>query len=321
MEKKIGVLLINLGTPQAPTEEALTEFLAEFLSDPLVVDFPSWLWKPILNRIILKVRPAKSAQLYAEIWEEAGSPLLTISQSIAGKLQARHPGIPMALGMRYGSPDINNALRELKQHGVDHLVIFPLFPQYSSTTTQTAVEHARRQIETGFEFSRVTVIEDYHDHPAYIAALADSIKRVWADAGKTEKLLFSFHGIPQRYISRRGEPYAEQCQRTADLVSEKLDLSPGEYIVGYQSRFGPGKWLEPATDQVLAELGEAQCSGLSVVCPGFAADCLETLEEIAAQGKQDYEGAGGSGFQYLPCLNDSEAHIEALAGILSSQSG
>ena len=317
MKSTTGILLINIGTPDSPTPEAVKTYLAEFLSDPYLIDYPRWFWLPILNRIILRSRPARSAALYASIWEEDGSPLLTITQAIADKLQQANPDWHTAIGMRYGSPSIRDGLERLANAGVDHLVIFPLFPQYSSTTSLTAIEETINQIEAGIDFGEVTIIEDYHDHPAYIQALVDSIQAEWAVTGKPEKLLFSFHGVPRRYITRKGEPYQDQCCATAALAADRLDLHADEYLVSFQSRFGPEPWLTPYTDETLEELGAQRLKSLGIVCPGFAADCLETLEEIAVEGRETYEEAGGEGFRYIPALNDSSGHIQALSAVIA----
>jgi ferrochelatase len=316
MNIQTGILLINLGTPDAPTPEALKTYLAEFLSDHYVVDYPRWLWNPILNHIILRSRPPKSAALYASVWEKGGSPLLSTTRSIAEKLNWLNTEQYVSVGMRYGNPSIMQALSELSSKGVTDLIIFPLFPQNTSTTSTTAIEHALETIRDGFLFDKVTVIEEYHDNRAYILALADSIRQSWAVDGKPEKLLFSFHGIPQRYISRKGEPYEDQCYTTAALTAQQLGLESDEYLVSFQSRFGPEPWLRPYTDKVLERLGAVETSRLGVVCPGFAADCLETLEEIAMEGREVYEAAGGKGFFYIPALNDSERHVKALNKII-----
>jgi ferrochelatase len=316
MSERIGVLLLNIGTPAAPMEEPVREYLQEFLSDPLVVDYPRWFWQPILNRIILRKRPERSARLYASIWQGSGSPLLTITEAIASGIAAASPGWHTAVGMRYGQPDIRRALGSLQAAGVTHLVVFPLFPQYSSTTSQTAIEKTQYLLEGQDEFERVTVIEEYHDHPAYIQAVADSIQQSGVLSSQDARLLFSFHGVPQRYIRWRGEPYLDQCRSTAELVAARLGLPPDRYTVTFQSRFGPEPWLQPYTEQTLAALGAEGRQYLAVVCPGFAADCLETLEEIAIQGRETYEAAGGHGYHYIPALNDSDRHIEALLAVI-----
>ncbi|NQS92397.1 MAG: ferrochelatase [Chloroflexi bacterium] len=316
MDQKIGVLLINIGTPDAPTSEAVYTFLSEFLRDPFVVDYPRWLWKPILEKIILRTRPKKSARNYAKIWKESGSPLLYITRSIASKLEKLNPDWQVAIGMRYGNPSIKNGLHELIEEGVTQLVILPLFPQYSSTTSLTALRHTEKQIASASGFHTVTTIESYHDHPAYISALAGSIEEAWSLTGKPAKTLFSFHGVPQRYIKKKGEPYQTQCYETFRLVSEKVGLEVSETAISFQSRFGPESWLKPYTDETLMTFGAEACKNIQVLCPGFAADCLETLEEIAIQGKNLFTQAGGEKFHYIPALNDNENHIQALSEII-----
>ena len=316
MNLKTGILLLNLGTPDAPTPEALRRYLAEFLGDPYVVDYPRWLWNPILNNIILRTRPARSARLYASIWEETGSPLLNISQSIALRLNKKNPDLMTTIGMRYGHPSIREALAALQQYGIEHLVIFPLFPQYTSTTSTTAIEHSKQVLQSGFKFKKVTIIQEYHDHRAYITALAASIKQSWDHTGKPEKLLFSYHSIPKRYITRKGEPYRDHCYTTSALTAQLLGLSPDDYLVAFQSKFGPEPWLSPFTDDTLVEMGKKGTPSLNVICPGFATDCLETLEEIAIEGKHQFQSAGGGDFHYIPALNDSDLHIQALSEIV-----
>lgn len=321
MSEKFGILIINLGTPDAPTEEALYPYLKEFLSDPYVVDYPRWLWKPILSGIILRTRPPKSARLYQKIWGEEGSPLLVTTEAIAARLAEREPGWQFAVGMRYGNPGIRQGLEALSAGGATHLVVLALFPQYSTSTTETAKQAVYTALESLPPFEQVTVVEDYHRHPAYIRALAESISEAWSETGEPEKLVFSYHGVPERYVTRKGEPYLEQCLKTAELTAERLAFSPVDYMVSFQSRFGPEKWLTPYTDEVLADLGMQGTSSLGVVCPGFAADCLETLEEIDIQGREVYAAAGGQGFHFIPALNDRESHIEALAEILRDAMG
>ncbi|MCD6426251.1 MAG: ferrochelatase, partial [Anaerolineales bacterium] len=296
--------------------KAVTDFLSEFLRDPYVVDYPAWLWKPILEKIILRTRPKKSARNYAKIWKESGSPLLYITRSIALKLGQLNPDWQISIGMRYGNPSIKNGLQKLTEKGVAQLVILPLFPQYSSTTNLTAIRHTEKQIGSGSGFQNVTIIEDYHNHPAYISALAGSIQDAWTLTGKPEKTLFSFHGVPQRYVTKKGEPYQTQCHDTSSLVSQKAGLKAGETAVSFQSRFGPEPWLSPYTDKTLTTLGVEGCKSIHVLCPGFATDCLETLEEIVIQGKETFTKAGGGEFHYIPALNDSDRHIRALADII-----
>jgi ferrochelatase len=218
--------------------------------------------------------------------------------------------------MRYGIPSVQDALDKMQQSGIQDLIVLPLFPQYTSSTSTTAIEHVGKALQSGFNFRKVTFIQEYHDHQAYIIALAASIRKTWETTGKPEKLVFSFHSIPKRYITRKGEPYQDQCNTTAALTAQQLELSPDEYQVSFQSKFGPEPWLSPFTDDTLGKLGAAGTSHLQVVCPGFAADCLETLEEIATEGKHQFQSAGGGSFQYIPALNDSDLHIQALNEII-----
>jgi ferrochelatase len=319
LAKKTGIILINIGSAEEPTEEAVRRFLAEFLSDPYVIDYPRWLWMPILKGIILKKRPAKSAQLYKSIWSEEGSPLVHITQAIGEKLNSEMPEHQVVVGMRYGEPSIKKAIIRLVDSGVEELIILPLFPQYSSTTTETGIEKCLDVIEAEVGILLTRIIDDYHQHPAYINALAESISNEWNLNGRAEHLLFSYHSIPQRYIVKRDEPYQEQCQISAELTAKRLGLGVDQFTVSYQSRFGAEKWLEPKTNDVFESLGARGLGSLHVVCSGFAADCLETLEEIAVQGRKLYQDAGGKGFHYLPALNDSEVHIKALAAIIKTR--
>jgi ferrochelatase len=316
MCQKIGVLLINIGTPDEPTEEAVFRFLSEFLNDPYVVDYPAWLWKPILNRIILRTRPKNSARNYARIWQDSGSPLLSITQSIGDKLAESAPRWHTAIGMRYGNPSIRDGLHMLQDRGTTHLVVLPLFPQFSSTTSLTSINHTLKVLNTMSGFDRVTVVDEYHAHPGYISALAGSIQKARTSYGKPEKSLFSFHGVPQRYITKKREPYQKQCLETYQCVSQEVSLRSEDAVLGFQSRFGPEPWLQPYTDRVLSTLGEEGCQSLHVICPGFAADCLETLEEIAVRGKKIFQEAGGKDFHYIPALNDNDSHILALRKII-----
>ena len=316
MHTPIGILLINIGSPTAPEEGPVREYLYEFLSDPYVIDYPKWLWRPHLKNVILRARPARSAKLYEKIWLEDGSPLIVLSQSIADKINQREADFRAVIGMRYSPPSIASALTLLKNENIKHLVVLPMFPQYSITTTKTALEYVKEFIPSQFQFEKVTTIEDYHEHPAYIQALANSIREQWQASGKPEKTIFSFHGIPARYVRRKKDPYLTQNQRTAELLAEKLELEDSEYLMTFQSRFGPEDWLQPYTDETLTQLGEAGCQSVHITCPGFAVDCLETLEEIAMENKEIYEQAGGKNYTFIPSLNDREDHIDALIEII-----
>jgi ferrochelatase len=316
---KTGVLVINLGSPSAPTAEALKPYLAEFLSDPYVVDYPRWLWMPVLKGIILRTRPARSAALYRRIWTEQGSPLITLTESIGEKLsrQLNRQGegrFAVAAGMRYGSPTIRGQIETLLSEGIQRMVVLPLFPQYSTTTTQTALDVVHAVLDylaPGFEVETVT---SYHNHAAYLEALAESIRQDWSAHGKPDKVLLSFHGVPERYC--KFDPYEEQCKQTAVLLAAKLELQSGQWAYAFQSRFGPEAWVQPYTDKVLAKWGKSGIRSVSVAAPGFAVDCLETIDELGREANEVFLNAGGESFRYIPALNDSQPHIDALESIL-----
>lgn len=315
MQKQVGILLINIGTPDAPTEDAVRVYLEEFLTDPWVVDYPRWLWKPVLHGIILKTRPPKSARAYQKIWEESGSPLLVQMRSLAAKLRKRHTNWEIAIGMRYGNPSIRMGLEDLREKGVDDLLIFPLFPQYSITTSLSAIRLAE-ELTAEFDFQNIRVLSSYHDHPAYIEALKASILKARRPAGSMERLLISFHSIPKRYVTRKNDPYLSHCQKTATLLASELGLDQSRLEMAFQSRFGPEPWLSPGFSDILTKLGNDGCQSLQVICPGFAMDCLETLEEVAQEGKLLFQQAGGGNYHYIPALNDSEEHLQALSIII-----
>ncbi len=311
-----GVLLVNLGTPDAPTAPALRRYLREFLSDPDVVTLPRLLWLPLLYAIVLPFRPARSAEAYARIWTPQGSPLLLNSRALAEKLAARlGAGMKLALGMRYGSPTIASALAELKTAGVTRLALLPLYPQYAAATsgsTQRAVRKALGRMDWAPE---LRIVQDYHDRPAYIAALAASVRRHWTARGRGQKLIVSFHGIP-RQVSEAGDPYAAQCAVTARRLAEELGLAQDAWQLAFQSRFGKAEWLKPYTDVVLRECAARGERVVDVICPGFPADCLETLEEIALRYAEGFRAAGGERLNYIPALNADDAQVELLASLL-----
>jgi ferrochelatase len=315
-----GVLLTNLGTPAAPTSVALRRYLAEFLWDPRVVELPRPLWWLILHGVILRTRPRHSAHAYAKIWNEQGSPLLSISQAQAAALQEaltkQMPGpVQVALGMRYGQPSIAQALEELRQAGVRRLVVLPLYPQYASATTGSTWDAVSRVLSRWRWLPELRFITHYHDFPGYIAALSESAKSHWGKYGQPDKLIFSFHGIPKRTFLA-GDPYFCECHKTARLVAESLELPENAWQVVFQSRFGREEWLQPYADKTLEALGKAKTRRVGVICPGFAADCLETLEEMAQTNKALFFKAGGQEFHYIPALNDRPAHIKALAQLV-----
>ncbi len=316
-----GILLSNLGTPDAADAAALRRYLAEFLSDGRVIEVPRLLWWPVLHGIILRTRPARSAAAYQKIWTDEGSPLLCISKRQAAAVQAalaeQFPGpIRVELAMRYGNPSIARGLEKLRQAKVQRLLILPLYPQYSAATTASTFDAVADVLKTWRWLPELRMVRHYHDHGGYIAALAHSIAAHWATNGRPDKLLFSFHGLP-RYYFLAGDPYHCECQKTARLVAEKLELGDEQYSVAFQSRFGPRQWLKPYTDKRLQEWGKAGVGHVQVICPGFSADCLETLEEIGLQNRDFFLQAGGKNFSYIPALNDQAIHIRALTDIIS----
>lgn len=316
----IGVLLNNLGTPDAPTPAALRRYLKEFLWDPRVVELPRWLWWPILNGLVLRLRPARSAHAYGRIWTNEGSPLLVNSrrqqQALAGALRERlGPGVEVALGMRYGTPSIAAALAALRDKGMHRLLLLPLYPQYSAATTASTFDRVSEILRTWRYLPELRVINHYHDFPGYVTAVANSIQAHWDRFGRAERLLFSFHGMPQKSVAA-GDPYYEQCQRSAALIAAALGVAQGRWYVTFQSRFGYAEWLRPYTIETLKEWGKGGVKSVDVACPGFAADCLETLEEIAMLNREAFLGAGGETYHYIPALNDRPDHIRALADLV-----
>ncbi len=313
-----GVLVTNLGTPDAPTPAALRRYLAEFLADPEVVSLPRFVWLPLLYGLVLPFRPKRSAKAYARIWTPAGSPLLIQSQAIATALSrelTKQAGkkVPLALGMRYGNPSLPEALIELAAEGVTRIVVLPLYPQYTRATVGSTVARLK-QLSPHTLFC----IEGYCSHPAYIQALASNVRDYWEKHGRGQMLLISFHGIPKQ-VTRRGDPYAEQCTQTARLLAARLKLNAGEWQLTFQSRFGKAEWLQPYIDSRLQELAAGGVKTVDVICPGFPADCLETLEEIALRYAETYRQAGGEQLRYIPALNDRPEHIRALAELVSAR--
>ncbi len=314
-----GILLVNLGTPDAPTPAALRRYLGEFLADPRVTEMPRWLWWLVLHGIILRVRPRPASKKYQKIWTPAGSPLLQISRTQTAALQQALAvnSIPVALGMRYGNPSIAAGLEELRQAHVRKIVILPLYPQYSSATTGATFDAVSDVLKRWRWIPDIRFISDYHDHPAYIQALVTHIQNNWSQHGKPDKLLFSFHGVPTRFV-KAGDPYFSHCQTTANLVAQALGLDQDHWQLVFQSRFGREEWLQPYTDHTLAELGRAGVRRVDVICPGFAADCLETLEEIDQENRQIFLQAGGKEFHYIPALNENVEHIQAWLEVINA---
>jgi len=312
---RVGVLLINLGTPDAPTAEAVRRYLREFLSDRRVVDLNRALWLPILYLFILPRRPRVVCKAYAKIWTPEGSPLLAVSLKQAKALEALLDSIPVRAGMVYGNPSILSALRELRDLGCTRVVSLALYPQYASPTVGSAADVIDKAHRIDASLPPTTMVDPYYDNAAYIEALAASVRQFWASHGPAKHLLMSFHGVPQRYVDN-GDPYEQHCRVTAQRLAEHLELSSDAWSLTFQSRFGREPWLQPYTDQTLMAWGAEGRSGVDVVCPGFAADCLETLEEIAILNRGFFEEAGGSDYRYIPALNDRSEHIRMMAGLL-----
>jgi ferrochelatase len=308
MNDKCGVLLTNIGSPETPTPEAVRTYLKKFLSDPRVVQIPRIIWWPILYGIILRTRPQKSAELYRKIWTEKGSPLTYFSEQLSEKLQSEMQ-IPVEIGMHYSHPSIETALKKLCASDVRNIIVLPLYPQYSNTTTASTFDQVKAFFANKTQLNWAS-IDNYHNHPMYIDALCSQIK-----SHPIQHLLFSFHGIPEQFITQ-GDPYAKQCHETVRLITENLALSKADWSISFQSRLGRAKWLTPYTDQVLQELPKRGIKNLHVICPGFAVDCLETLEEIAIRGKEQFVNAGGETFHYIPALNDELIHVQVLQDIL-----
>ena len=319
---RLGILLVNLGTPDAPTPEALKRYLAEFLWDPRIVEMPRPLWWLILHGRILRTRPQRSAEAYRSVWTEKGSPLLETTKELGTLLQRLLSGrlagpVEVVVAMRYGNPSIPAGMEALRNAGCRRIVVLPLYPQYSSTTTASAVDAITAHLGRLRHIPEMRFIMDYHDDAGYVQALANTISEHWARRGeRPDRLLFSFHGIPEK-TWRAGDPYPEQCHSTARLVAEKLGLEDGRWHVAFQSRFGRAKWVTPYTDQTLKEWGKEGVKRVDVVCPGFPVDCLETLEEIGQENRRYFLEAGGRNYDYIPALNLRADHAEALAGLVT----
>jgi ferrochelatase len=319
MTQKTAILLINLGTPDAPTPASVRRYLREFLSDPRVVNLPRLPWQLLLNTVILPIRAPRVAKNYAKIWYENDSPLRVITTQIAEKLQHKL-NIPVVVGMRYGQPKISDVLLQLQQQKIENLLILPLFPQYSSATTASIFDKVTAAIKTWRAIPTFNFINNYHDNPHYIAQLAQSVKAHWAEKGKAQKLIISFHGLPKQFIEK-GDPYEKQCQATATLLAEALELAPQDWLLCYQSRFGKAAWLQPYVVDVLRQLPKDGIKSIEIISPGFPADCLETLEELAIQNRDIFMHAGGRSYEYIPALNASDAHIDCLAEIIKLKIG
>ncbi len=316
----IGVLLANLGTPDAPEPRAVRRYLREFLSDPRVIDAPRLLWWFLLNFLILPRRAAKSAALYKSVWTPEGSPLLAIGRRQAAALESalrvRLGGnLQVALGMRYGNPSLASALQALETRGCRRLLLLPLYPQYSASTTASTFDALFAALARRRDLPEVRLVKDYHDDDAYLRSVAASVREAWEGGGEPDRLLMSFHGLPRRYVEA-GDPYEAQCRATARGVAAALGVPESRWAITFQSRFGREEWIKPYTEETLRAWGASGVGSVDVVCPGFPADCLETLEEMAVQGRDCFLGAGGKRYRYLPALNDRADHIAALTALV-----
>ena len=318
--ESIGVLLVNLGTPDEPTTSAVRKYLAQFLSDPRVVEIPRAIWLPILYGAVLPKRPAKSAENYKKVWMDEGSPLLHYSKRQATLLQqemeSRLKGlVHVELAMRYGKPDLETGLKTLREKGVRRLLVLPLYPQYSATTTATSFDAINKVLSTWRWIPEIRYIMQYHDDPSYIDALAISVQNHWKTSGQSDLLVMSFHGLPKRNLDL-GDPYFCQCHKTGRLLAEKLGLKDEQWRLTFQSRFGKAEWLKPYTEETLKSLPEKGVKSIDIMCPGFPADCLETLEEINMENREYFIEAGGEDYHYIPALNDDASHIHVLANLV-----
>lgn len=314
--KKTGILLVNLGTPDAPTAAAVKRYLRQFLSDRRVVDTPRLLWWPLLRGVILPIRAPRVAKLYQSVWMDEGSPLMVYSRRQQQALAERMTGTPVVLGMSYGSPSLESAVDELLAQDVDHIVVLPLYPQYSCSTAAAVWDELARVLGKTRAVPGVTFIRDYATDHDYINALAASVQASFARHGEPDMLLLSYHGIPQRYANE-GDDYPQRCRDTTRALVSALEINPDKVMMTYQSRFGREPWLTPYTDETLKMLAEKGVKHLQVICPGFSADCLETLEEIAVQNREIYLEAGGVKYEYIPALNASPEHINMMQALVA----
>tara|TARA_B110000196_G_scaffold101200_1_gene87961 strand:- start:18001 stop:19011 length:1011 start_codon:yes stop_codon:yes gene_type:complete len=322
-KKSFGILMVNLGTPEAPTPKAVRAYLKEFLSDVRVVDAPRLIWWFVL-RIILLIRPKPVSEAYQSIWTKDGSPLLVISKKQAAAVQNRlqeitGSDIPVELAMTYGNPNILSASNALRSRGVERILILPMYPQFSSSTTAAIYDKLSDLLKQCPHLPEMRWIRDYHDNADYINALANSVKQQWEQNGQAEKLLMSFHGVPERYTNK-GDPYERHCRKTAALLAENLNLSAEQWQCCFQSRFGREEWVKPYTDHTLKQWGKEGVKSVDIICPAFAADCLETLEEIQVENKEYFLEAGGERYNYIPALNDNPDHIDMLSQLIIKHS-
>lgn len=320
LPESLGVLMVNLGTPDDPSPAAVRRYLREFLSDPRVVELPRLIWWLILEAVILRVRPARSAAAYSKIWTEQGSPLLLHSADVVEALNERLPArlsgsVHVELAMSYGAPSIADALDRLHERQARRVLVLPMYPQYSNTTTGSVFEAVTRTLAKRRWIPEFRFINHYHDANGFVSALAASVRDHWDRHGRGERLLFSFHGVPQRTLMS-GDPYHCHCQKTARLVADALELGGDDWFVSFQSRVGREEWLQPYTDETLELWGKNGVGDIDVICPAFSVDCLETLEEISIEGARQFSEAGGGELRYVPCLNAREDHVAFLARLI-----
>jgi ferrochelatase len=328
-QAKTGILLVNLGTPDEPTKSSVRRYLKEFLSDPRIVEIPRAIWWLILNFIILNVRPGKSAKKYQSIWLKEGSPLRVYTERQAQMLRGylgeitRSP-LLVVPAMRYGNPSIGAGLDKLRDNGCNNILVLPLYPQYAASTTGSTFDKIAEVLTKRRNVPGIRLVRNFHDHPAFIKAIATNVNAHWMKIGRpnfaTDKLLMTFHGVPKFHLDK-GDPYHCESHKSARLIAEALGVKKGEYVVTFQSRFGKAEWLQPYTDKTLEALGKQGVQRVDVICPGFAADCLETLEEIADEGRETFLHAGGKTFNYLPIANDTPAYVGALTEIARAHLG
>jgi ferrochelatase len=318
--RRTAVLLVNLGTPEAPTKSALRRYLGEFLWDPRIVEIPRPIWWLILNLFVLNLRPAKSAAKYARIWLPEGSPLKVHTERQAALLKERlaesgSPDVAVAWAMRYGQPSIAGMLDRLKADGAARVLVVPAYPQYAASSSGSVMDDVADWIKRTRNPLEIRFVKHFHDDPAYIASVVATVREYWADHGRPTKLLMSFHGLPRRSLDL-GDPYYCECQKTGRLIAEGLGLDKDQYLITFQSRFGKAEWLQPYTQATLEKLGHEKTSRVDVICPGFVADCLETLEEIALDCKEEFLACGGGDFHYIPAVNERPDWIAALGGLV-----
>ena len=318
-KEKIGVLITNLGTPDAPNKKELKVYLNQFLSDPRVIELPKILWQILLKLVILQIRPSKSAEAYKQIWTDKGSPLLDIANRQLNKIQSsfssKNENIVFEVGMRYGNPSIPDALIKLQKKQVRRLLVLPMYPQYCAATTGSTFDEVTNVLQKWRWIPEMRFINQYFEEKNYIEALSNSIKSFWKKTSKPQKIIFSYHGIPKRYLTN-GDPYHCFCLKTTRLVKENMGLSDDEIMTTFQSRFGREEWLKPYTSETLKELPKQGIKNIHIISPGFSSDCLETLEELEEENKEYFMESGGENYHYIPCLNDHDDHIDVFVNLI-----